>query len=66
MRQLSAKNLDRRREHDRDTGAIVGARTAAQVDGWIGAAEVRLTDADLDEVAAAITAAGAGAGPVKP
>src|SRR5712692_8760815 len=45
------------------TGAIVGARTAAQVDGWIGAAALELTVTDLDEVAAAIVRTGAGTGP---
>jgi aryl-alcohol dehydrogenase-like predicted oxidoreductase len=48
------------------SGAIVGARTPAQVDGWIGAAELRLGDEELDEIAAAITETGAGAGPVRP
>ena len=48
------------------TGAIVGARSPAQVDGWIGAASLELTDADLDEVAAAIRRTGAGTGPVRP
>jgi len=48
------------------TGAIVGARTAAQVDGWIGAAPLELTAADLDEIAAAITRTGAGTGPTRP
>ncbi len=48
------------------TGAIVGARTAAQVDGWIGAATLGLTAADLDEIAAAITRTGAGTGPTRP
>ncbi|MEV5749678.1 aldo/keto reductase [Actinoallomurus sp. NPDC052308] len=48
------------------TGAIVGARKAAQVDGWIGAGSVELTPADLAEVAAAINASGAGTGPVRP
>jgi len=48
------------------TGAIVGARTAAQVDGWIGAATLDLTAADLDEIAAAITRTGAGTGPTRP
>src|SRR5882724_1006453 len=47
------------------TGAIVGARTAAQVDGWIGAATLQLTAADLDEVAAAIVRTGAGSGPTR-
>jgi aryl-alcohol dehydrogenase-like predicted oxidoreductase len=45
------------------TGAIVGARTAEQVDGWIEAPDVALTDADLDVIAAAIAATGAGEGP---
>lgn len=48
------------------TGAIVGARTPAQVDGWIGAATVELTVADLEEVAAAILRSRAGSGPVQP
>ncbi len=48
------------------TGAIVGARTAAQVDGWIGATLLQLTAADLDEVAAAIVRTGAGTGPTRP
>jgi aryl-alcohol dehydrogenase-like predicted oxidoreductase len=48
------------------TGAIVGARSAEQVDGWIGAASLVLTDADLDEIAAAVQVSGAGAGPVRP
>ncbi len=48
------------------TGAIVGARSAAQVDGWIGAATLALTAADLDEIAAAIEHTGAGLGPTRP
>ena len=48
------------------TGAIVGARSAAQVDGWIGAASLELTEADLVEIAAAIERTGAGSGPVAP
>lgn len=48
------------------TAAIVGARTAAQVDGWVGAAELVLDDADLDSVASAVEATGAGAGPARP
>ena len=35
------------------TGAIVGARSADQVDGWIDAASLTLTEADLAEVATA-------------
>ena len=48
------------------SGAIVGARDNAQVDGWLPAAEVELTPAELDLVAAAIEATGAGEGPVRP
>jgi aryl-alcohol dehydrogenase-like predicted oxidoreductase len=48
------------------TGAIVGARTPKQVDGWIGAASIRLSRQDLDEIAAAIERTKAGAGPVHP
>jgi len=45
------------------TGAIVGARTARQVDGWIDAASRALTPQDLDEIGAAIERTGAGVGP---
>jgi aryl-alcohol dehydrogenase-like predicted oxidoreductase len=48
------------------SGAIVGARTAAQADGWIDAATLALTAADLDEIAAAIARTGAGTGPTRP
>jgi aryl-alcohol dehydrogenase-like predicted oxidoreductase len=48
------------------TGAIVGARSAEQVDGWISGARVTLAAADLDEIAAAIARTGAGAGPMRP
>ncbi|MFF4287254.1 aldo/keto reductase [Streptomyces sp. NPDC001633] len=48
------------------TGAIVGARTARQVDGWITAGAVELTRADLDEIATAITTSRAGTGPARP
>jgi len=48
------------------TGAIVGARRPAQVDGWLPAAELRLTDADLDELAAAVLRTGAGSGAAHP
>jgi aryl-alcohol dehydrogenase-like predicted oxidoreductase len=36
------------------TGAIVGARRPAQVDGFIGAAGFRLTAAEIDEIGAAL------------
>lgn len=48
------------------TGAIVGARSAAQVDGWIGAARLQLSDADIAEISRAIERSGAGDGPVIP
>jgi aryl-alcohol dehydrogenase-like predicted oxidoreductase len=38
------------------TGAIVGARSPAQVDGWIDAARVQLTEGDLAEIADATSA----------
>ncbi|MEV0147619.1 MULTISPECIES: aldo/keto reductase [unclassified Nonomuraea] len=47
------------------TGAIVGARTAAQVDGWIGAGSLELTPTDLEDIATAITVSGAGSGPAR-
>jgi aryl-alcohol dehydrogenase-like predicted oxidoreductase len=48
------------------TGAIVGARSAEQVDGWIPAARLSLTSVDLDEIAGAIERTGAGQGPTRP
>ena len=48
------------------TGAIVGARSPEQVDGWIGAAKLELTSSDMDEIAAAIERTGAGVGPSRP
>lgn len=48
------------------TGAIVGARSAAQVDGWIGAARLELAPADLDAIAVAVQESGAGEGPARP
>jgi aryl-alcohol dehydrogenase-like predicted oxidoreductase len=46
------------------TGAIVGARSAAQVDGWIGAADLRLSSVDLDQIDAFCTAHPSYAGPL--
>ena len=48
------------------TAAIVGARRAAQVDGWIDAAGLVLDDEDLDAIATAIAVTGAGTGPARP
>jgi aryl-alcohol dehydrogenase-like predicted oxidoreductase len=48
------------------SGAIVGARSPEQVDGWLPAARLVLSDADLDAVASAIESTGAGTGPLHP
>jgi aryl-alcohol dehydrogenase-like predicted oxidoreductase len=48
------------------TGAIVGARSPKQVDGWLGALGLRLDEADLAAIAAAIDRTGAGSGPTIP
>lgn len=48
------------------TGAIVGARSPEQVDGWIAAASLEFTRAELDEIAAALGRTGAGEGPREP
>jgi aryl-alcohol dehydrogenase-like predicted oxidoreductase len=48
------------------TGAIAGARQPAQLDDWLAAAGLELSPADLGEIAAALTATGAGAGPLEP
>jgi aryl-alcohol dehydrogenase-like predicted oxidoreductase len=46
------------------SGAIVGARSPEQVDGWIDGGSVSLTDADRAEIKAALEATGAGSGPI--
>jgi aryl-alcohol dehydrogenase-like predicted oxidoreductase len=48
------------------TGAIVGARTPEQVDGWLPAASLSLGAEDLEEIAAAIERTEAGRGPARP
>jgi aryl-alcohol dehydrogenase-like predicted oxidoreductase len=48
------------------SGAIVGARSAEQVDGWIGGADLMLTAADLETISQAIAKTGAGTGPSMP
>ena len=48
------------------TGAIVGARSADQVDGWLDAATFAYDQDDLAVVADAIIASGAGEGPPAP
>jgi aryl-alcohol dehydrogenase-like predicted oxidoreductase len=48
------------------TGAIVGARTPEQVDGWIDAGSIELTREDLEEIVRIIENTGAGSGPTVP
>ena len=48
------------------SGAIVGARSPGQVDSWIDAATLQLDSDDLETVAQAIEASGAGTGPSQP
>jgi aryl-alcohol dehydrogenase-like predicted oxidoreductase len=48
------------------SGAIVGARTPEQIDGWIGAGTLRLAAEDLEEIAGALRRTGAGEGPMRP
>jgi aryl-alcohol dehydrogenase-like predicted oxidoreductase len=48
------------------SGAIVGARSPQQVDGWVQAGGLRLDAAELDEIAAAIGRTEAGSGPARP
>jgi aryl-alcohol dehydrogenase-like predicted oxidoreductase len=48
------------------TGTMVGARVPAQVDGWIDAAQLQLSQHDIVEIKAAIESSGAGTGPSSP
>ncbi|WP_243042759.1 aldo/keto reductase [Dyella sedimenti] len=48
------------------TGAIVGARSPAQVDGWLAAATLELTRDELGFIADTIERTGAGSGPALP
>jgi aryl-alcohol dehydrogenase-like predicted oxidoreductase len=48
------------------SGAIVGARSAEQIDGWIDASSIELSQGELDQIAEAIDSTGAGAGPSAP
>lgn len=48
------------------TGAIVGARSPEQVDGWISAGNLVLAAEDLDEISHAIETTHAGTGPSTP
>lgn len=48
------------------TGAIVGARSARQVQGWLAAANLRLWKQDLEKIARAIESTRTGRGPIWP
>jgi aryl-alcohol dehydrogenase-like predicted oxidoreductase len=48
------------------TAAIVGARSPAQVDGWIAAGRFDLTNPEMQVITAAIKSTGAGTGPAAP
>ena len=48
------------------SGAIVGARSPKQVDGWISAGTLTLDAADLAEIASAVERLQAGSGPTQP
>ena len=48
------------------SGAIVGARSKAQVEGWLHAADLQLGNDDMAAIASAIRSTGAGAGPILP
>lgn len=47
------------------SGAIVGARSPEQVDGWIAAGNLILEPRDLAEIAEALERTQAGAGPTR-
>jgi aryl-alcohol dehydrogenase-like predicted oxidoreductase len=48
------------------TGAIAGARSADQVDGWVAAGTLALTDDDVTDIRAALASTRAGTGPTYP
>jgi aryl-alcohol dehydrogenase-like predicted oxidoreductase len=48
------------------SGAIVGARTPQQVEGWLPAASLELTPDDLSDIAEVVRRTGAGEGPASP
>jgi len=48
------------------SGAIVGARSPDQVDGWIQAASFVLSESDVNAISQAISSTGAGEGPARP
>jgi aryl-alcohol dehydrogenase-like predicted oxidoreductase len=48
------------------TGAIVGARSVKQVDGWVAAGSIELDTSDLEQIAAVIGQTSAGSGRTSP
>ena len=48
------------------TGAIAGARTPEQVDGWLPGAQIELTQDDLQSIASSLETTAAGQGPTRP
>lgn len=48
------------------SGAIVGARSPEQIDGWIDGATLTLSPEDLRDIATAIESSAAGNGPLQP
>jgi len=48
------------------SGAIVGARSPAQVEGWLAAGNLILAEEDLSEIATAVERTRAGGGPARP
>ncbi|MGX7678625.1 aldo/keto reductase [Jatrophihabitans sp. DSM 45814] len=48
------------------SGAIVGARGPAQVEGWLPGAQITLTERDINDIATAVETSGAGEGPSHP
>lgn len=48
------------------TGAIVGGRSPEQVDGWVGAGSIKLTEAQCATIVAALRDSDTGSGPLTP
>ena len=48
------------------SGAIVGARSPSQVEGWLAAGNLILAEEDLSEIATAVERTRAGGGPARP
>jgi aryl-alcohol dehydrogenase-like predicted oxidoreductase len=48
------------------TGAIVGARSPEQIDGWINAGSLMLSGREIDDIAELLSQRGVGTGPFRP